>query len=166
MLCRFFDQSCVNQTVGVTLATVMLFACAAIRAAQTVTSDDVAAELQRLTGVWREVSREREGQLAPVAQLGVLTQTARGEVTQRLGERIVYQGRISIDPARVPKAIDYQETASPNPAAAPGETLRGIYQVDGSTLTICLAPPGADRPSRLDGGVGTGCILFTYRRQE
>ena len=40
----------------------------------------------------------------------------------------------------------------------------GIYKFNGDQLTICLAPPGKERPRRFDTGKNGGQIVITFRR--
>jgi uncharacterized protein (TIGR03067 family) len=45
-----------------------------------------------------------------------------------------------------------------------GTVIRGIYRLDGDTLTSCVAAPGHDRPNSFDAGPGTGRSLRVFRR--
>jgi uncharacterized protein (TIGR03067 family) len=129
-------------------------------------SNKAQADLSALAGVWQEVSRQRDGLVVPAAQLAILTQTETGEARQQLGERVVYEGKVSIDTTRNPKAIDYLQTSGASPAGSPGDVRLGIYEIDGDRLRICLARAGAERPKTFDASAGTGLVLSTYERRK
>jgi hypothetical protein len=45
-------------------------------------------------------------------------------------------------------------------------TLRGIYKLDGNTLTLCLAVGGeeANRPAKFESPAGSMVMLLTLKR--
>jgi uncharacterized protein (TIGR03067 family) len=44
--------------------------------------------------------------------------------------------------------------------------LRGIYKVDGDTLTVCVVPGNVDRPTRFESTKDGGEILFVLQRKK
>jgi uncharacterized protein (TIGR03067 family) len=66
-----------------------------------------------------------------------------------------------VDPAKNPKEIDFKWTE-------PGGkewTLKGIYQLDGDTLTVCKRnQDNEDRPKEFQAGATT--LLAVYKRAE
>jgi hypothetical protein len=44
--------------------------------------------------------------------------------------------------------------------------MKGIYAVEGTTLTLCLVPEGQDRPSQLMSKAGPSELSFVLRRIE
>jgi uncharacterized protein (TIGR03067 family) len=77
--------------------------------------------------------------------------------------------RVTIkDPADGDSEWDFRagDGAAPRPldlAAGTGYGP-GIYRVEGDTLTICLAPPGAARPSEFARPPGSSIALLTLTR--
>jgi uncharacterized protein (TIGR03067 family) len=47
-----------------------------------------------------------------------------------------------------------------------GRTSKGIYEVEGNNLTICLSPPGEDRPTKFVSKKGSGRLLLVLKRQK
>jgi len=56
-----------------------------------------------------------------------------------------------------PKQIDWKLA---------GLVQRGIYELDGPTLRLCVAPPGKPRPSEFETRPGDGRSLHLRRRVE
>lgn len=132
----------------------------------------VTRELKNMAGTWKEIARVRDGQSLPADQLGTMTQDENGNAEQRAGDRgLTYS--IKIDPASTPKTIDYIVSGSPMRGARPstmtgaaGEARKGIYELNGDTLRICLARPGKERPKQFVSPSGEDLVLSTYHRMK
>ena len=75
---------------------------------------------------------------------------------------ITEKGDLALDPSQTPKHIDIETIGTD------GNRRKnlGIYKLEGSTLTICLARPKADRPSKFPADdERDGAWLMVYRRQ-
>lgn len=48
----------------------------------------------------------------------------------------------------------------------PDERIKGIYSIEGDTLTMCLSPKKTQRPSSFESKAGSGCILLVFKRKE
>ena len=131
----------------------------------------VKRELKNMAGTWKEISRVRDGQNLPADQLGTITQDENGNAEQRAGDRFGLTYSINIDPTSTPKTIDYivsggaMSGARPNTiTGATGEARKGIYELNGDTLRICLARPGKERPKQFVSPSGEDLVLSTYQR--
>jgi uncharacterized protein (TIGR03067 family) len=68
-------------------------------------------------------------------------------------------GTLTVDPTRKPKTIDLKATKR----GETGDTLLGIYELNGDELKIVLFPPGANRPADLND---QKIPVFTYKRAK
>ena len=69
--------------------------------------------------------------------------------------------RLRLDPAKKPKAIDITYDDGPNK----GKTNRGVYRIDGDTLTICRhEQPDMPRPGDFNAPAGSGRALVVFQR--
>jgi RNA polymerase sigma-70 factor (ECF subfamily) len=119
---------------------------------------------RKLQGTWYTVSVESHGMKIPEARI-----LAKGVRLVVEGDRWTLkemQGdadkkyMVGLDPAKNPKAIDVVYKTGPNK----GKTSLGIYELDGSTLRICVGEPGDPRPTKFDGG-GT-YTLEVFKREK
>jgi RNA polymerase sigma factor (sigma-70 family) len=67
---------------------------------------------------------------------------------------------VRLDPTQKPKAIDIVYRNGANK----GKTSLGIYELDGSTLRLCVGEPGDPRPTKFQGG-GTN-TLEVFKREK
>ena len=63
-----------------------------------------------------------------------------------------------------PAAIDFEHTEG----APKGKPWKGIYTLDGDTLTICDNAPNLDksRPAVFEAKSGSGYLLITFKRAK
>lgn len=76
------------------------------------------------------------------------------------GENLLMSGRIALDPAQNPKAIDTVFGEGP----LKGLTQRGVYEIRGTALYMNLAKPGDPRPQSLKTRAGSSEVLVRYTR--
>jgi uncharacterized protein (TIGR03067 family) len=126
--------------------------------------DDAAKkELTKLEGTWATVSIEAAGQeVTDEDKIKMRKLTTKGDkYTLKVGDETV-QGTIEINPGKKPTTIDVK----PNSGTNKGKTLLGIYELDGDSLRICLAPPGKDRPTTFTTAAENGHQLVIYKREK
>ena len=73
------------------------------------------------------------------------------------GTELTYVGVFKLDATKAPKTIDIDMQITE-------ETLLGIYEIKGDTLTICLGSPGDKRPSEFESRAKSGRFLMTLKR--
>jgi uncharacterized protein (TIGR03067 family) len=115
-----------------------------------------------LEGTWVMVSVERDGRaIRPQTNLKMIY-TA-DKFVLKSGDDVVVAGTIKLDSTKKPKTIDTTYTEGPNK----GQTLKGIYEVDGDTAKFCRAgAPDQDRPSEFKTKVGSGGLFSVYKRAK
>jgi uncharacterized protein (TIGR03067 family) len=135
-------------------------------------SDAARREWERLRGVWicsgveRDGKEDRSERARAVA--GKMTLTIRGEALRCeaviLGERASRSGTIRLDATTEPKRIDL--TFDPGDEEA-GQTLRGIYALEGDELKILWPREEAERrPTTLRTGEGDGSEVHLFGRRK
>jgi uncharacterized protein (TIGR03067 family) len=74
----------------------------------------------------------------------------------------LYAGTVRVNPSAKPWAIDFEHTEE----ALKGKIWKGIYVLDGDTLTICDNAPNLDagRPVSFETKSGSGYELITFKR--
>ena len=72
------------------------------------------------------------------------------------------KAKITIDPSKKPKTIDYQMTDG----FTKGKTQLGIYEVDGDTFKSCFGKPGTERPTEFTSKPGDGRTLSVWKREK
>jgi uncharacterized protein (TIGR03067 family) len=114
-----------------------------------------------LDGTWTAVAAERDGK--PADELKGNRLTFRGEsfVIQR-DDRTVYKGTYRADHAKKPARIDFRNLEGD----AKGQRWRGIYRLEGDTLTIVDNAPDVTkpRPAQFATRPGSGHVMLTFRR--
>jgi uncharacterized protein (TIGR03067 family) len=117
-----------------------------------------------LQGEWRLVSEEREGAVTRYDE-GPSIEVKEGRWYLSGGKREMAE--IAIDASTSPRAIDLK-MAMDVAEANKGETLEGIFQVDGNDLTFCAARVrGATaklRPTEFDTKSDARLFLYKFKR--
>src|SRR5205814_6984524 len=129
---------------NVFLLFIIVLAGVSILSALAEESEAVKKDLARLQGEWLMVSGSADGYPMPEEMLGRSKRVCKGdELTVIVGGRPFMKAKITIDPTKKPKAIDYLMTEG----FTKGKTQLGIYEDDGGTLKSCFAGPGDERPT-------------------
>jgi uncharacterized protein (TIGR03067 family) len=119
---------------------------------------------KKLQGTWTATKAERDGKAADDVVGHRLSFTGdRFQIRSRDGKSL-YAGTVRVDPSAKPAAFDFEHTEG----ALKGKVWKGIYALDGDTLTTCDNGPdlAKSRPTTFEAKKGSGYILITFRRAE
>ncbi len=119
-------------------------------------------ELEKFQGTWDFVSLEVNGEQKPDEDFKRYTVVFKGDQWIVFeGTNVAAQKTIQLNPAANPKCID----AYPPPGTGP--TIRGIYVLEGDTLTVCdRGEDNGGRPTEFRTEPNSGLVLFVYKRPQ
>lgn len=121
-----------------------------------------AEEAKKLQGIWTATRAEQDGKTADdVIGHRLVFRGDQFQIRSKDGKSL-YLGTIRVDPSVKPATIDFAHTEG----TLKGKAWKGIYALDGDTLTICDNAPNLDkgRPTALEAKSGSGYILITFKR--
>src|SRR5262245_62790282 len=119
---------------------------------------------QKLQGTWTATKAERDGKAADDVVGHRLSITGnRFQIRSRDGKPL-YAGTFRLDPGAKPAAFDFEHTEG----TLKGKAWKGIYALDGDTLTTCDNAPNLDkpRPAAFEAKSGSGYVLITFKRAQ
>jgi uncharacterized protein (TIGR03067 family) len=97
----------------------------------------------------------------PEQMLKQMKRVCKGDqTTTTMGGQTFMKAKITIDPSKKPRTIDYEMTDG----FSKGEKQLGIYEVDGDTFKSCFGKPGAERPADFTSKPGDGRTLTVWKR--
>lgn len=85
-----------------------------------------------------------------------------GKMITRLHGKDTYIDTVTFDSTKKPGHVDIVQSAGP----LKGKTLKGIYKVDGDTLTLCWGEPGKARPTRFESPICSEVILEVWKKRK
>jgi uncharacterized protein (TIGR03067 family) len=134
------------------------------RAIAAAPSEDASkADRDKLQGTWKVIRMEHAGKNVPADQFADLRIVISGnELTGKEGDQVRERFTFTLDSAQKPRTID--TTAIEGPAK--GETSRGIYEIDGDTVKLCVNEKGKERPSAFATKEGTTHVLLLLQREK
>ena len=132
------------------LVLVIILAIATSSPAWADESEAIKKDMARLQGEWSIVSGSADGEPVPESMLKQMKRVCKGdETTTTMAGQIFMKAKITIDPSKQPKTIDYQMTEG----FTQGQKQLGIYEVNGDTFKACFGKPGA-APGSESGALG------------
>jgi uncharacterized protein (TIGR03067 family) len=148
-----------------TIRTTLLIALA-VTAISIVWAEDNEAtkkDIAQLQGEWLMVSGTADGFPIPPDMIPNSKRVCKGdELTAIVGGQLVMKAKITIDPSKKPKTIDYDVIDGPTK----GKKHLGIYELDGDTLKSCFGAPGAERPTDFTSKPGDKCTSTVWKRAK
>jgi uncharacterized protein (TIGR03067 family) len=76
-----------------------------------------------------------------------------------LGGLTIAKGTYKLDPNKTPKEVDMVSTGG----LGRGGLIKGIYELNGNTMTICVTPPGNARPAAFNSPPGSSNRLLVWQ---
>ncbi len=123
----------------------------------------VKKDMAQLQGEWLMVSGSADGQAMPDDMRKQMKRVCKGdETTTTMAGRTFIKAKITIDPSKKPKTIDYEMIDG----FTKGKKQLGIYELDGDTFRSCFAGPGAERPNDFSSKPGDQRTLSVWKRQK
>ena len=119
---------------------------------------------KKLQGNWTATKAERDGKPAGDVVGHQLSFAANRFQIQSKDRKPLFAGTVRVNPGAKPAAIDFEHTDGD----LKGKAWKGIYALDGDTLTICDNAPNPDkgRPTAFAAPSGSGYVLITFRRAK
>ncbi len=120
-------------------------------------------ELMRHQGTWCVVSFIYQGTKADPEVMASILRTVEGErvVWTREGKSFSATG-LMLDPKADPPAIDVIPEGGPHR----DKHVLGIYRLEGTKLTLCMADPDMPRPDTFDAGPDSHRTLIILERER
>lgn len=124
--------------------------------------DRLTGDAAKLQGTWTMVRGETDGKPLPAD----VAKSARLDIegdhhTVHVGSDTMV-GTHALHPDAKPKGIDSTDTEGP----FKGQTIHGIYRLQGDELTICFAGKGMERPKQFTTNTGKSVLLHVWRRER
>jgi uncharacterized protein (TIGR03067 family) len=138
---------------------VLMLAAAFVMVAAEGKEDAGARDQKRMQGTWKVESAAKGGKKAPAERTAAMRLVIEGDQIT-VNEGATHEAAtFTLLPDQKPPAIDIQ----PNRPGA--KTVRGIYRIDGDSLTMCWVR-GGDRPTEFASKEGSAAILLVLKRQK
>jgi len=123
-------------------------------------SDSKLDSVQSLQGVWRVKDSVIDGVAVPIENISNIVVTVKSNSYVVANPDGQDSGTFTADSSKQPSQMDIHPAEGPNA----GQTILGIYELDGDRLRVCYGPAGSPRPAAFDAPAGSGRLLATYYR--
>jgi uncharacterized protein (TIGR03067 family) len=138
-------------------------AAVALSSAWAEENEAVKKDMGQLQGEWSMVSGSADGQPMPAQMVKQMKRVCKGdEATTTMAGQLYIKAKITLDPSKKPKTIDYQMTGG----FTTGKKQLGIYEVEGDSFKSCFGKPGAERPTDFTSKPGDGRTLSAWKREQ
>ena len=127
--------------------------------------DKAKADLDKLQGTWKVASVEANGQKAKDQDVEGLVVIVKDDTfTSKKGDKQIGVSKAKLFVEVEPRFIDF----TPQDGDLKGQTLEGIYKLDGDDLTLCVNFNTAlkERPTEFASKEGTQLILIAFNREK
>lgn len=119
---------------------------------------DVKEELGKIKGTWSLKSRFSSGsEFKQAKALQIEVKIDGDQWTVFMNGKANDAESIVIDPNKSPKTIDRSNKTS---------TQKGIYKLDGQTLTVAFGPPNGPRPDKFESPKDSSVSVSVYNRKK
>ena len=123
--------------------------------------EDTNKAQEKLQGKWEWVSQVNDGRKANPEDAKERPLRIKGEKLFMLFKGEEHEmGTMKLNPEKNPAQIDVTFTDGPRK----GQTAKGIYKLDGDTLSICVGEK--DRPTAFESKAGSGNGLWVLKRAK
>lgn len=127
--------------------------------------DEAKEDQDKLQGTWQATEGLSEGKPLSREQVQRLKAVFSGEkmsISPLDGDgKKALENTFRVDPSKTPRAID----ATRAEGGGKGKTVRGIYELDGGTLKLCLTSRfERERPTEFAAPQKSGLVLVTLTR--
>lgn|SRR5262245_8367 len=138
----------------------MLMVVGIVLAFGAVRADDADKEKEKLQGAWQPITAIERGKEQTKEELKDRKITFKGDqITVKHGDK-VHEVTFKLDPSKKPKEID----VTGKDDEGKERMMKGIYELKGNTLKVCLHMEGGDRPSKFESPEGSNLIFVTMER--
>jgi uncharacterized protein (TIGR03067 family) len=139
------------------------FALAVCLGGVAVAADDKAneADLKAMVGKWKVQKAELGGNdITEMTKTLTLELMPGGKWKMAYGDELA-TGTVSLDASKKPRELDVKSETGPQK----GMTMKGIYKLDGDTMTVCYDAGGTTRPKAFESKEATQ-LLIVYKREK